>query len=133
MLCEHLLIMCLWAAQIAGNPAIAGHSAKFMGIRNGIDIDIWDPQNDDLLPRPYDANSLVQGQLTYPLYKTSLQLHSACAPFAPVAHSDTPSDLEAACLSGFVGLCLATYQTHFHYPLGGSKQNAFWCLPVSLF
>ena len=43
-----------------GNPAIAAHAGKFMGIRNGIDIDIWDPENDDLLPRPYDADSVVK-------------------------------------------------------------------------
>ena len=45
--------------QIGGSPAIAAHVGKFMGIRNGIDIDIWDPENDDLLPRPYNADSVV--------------------------------------------------------------------------
>lgn len=48
--------------QIGGNPAIAAHSAKFMGIRNGIDVDIWDPENDELLPRPYNAESVVEGK-----------------------------------------------------------------------
>lgn len=33
-----------------------------MGIRNGIDVDIWDPENDDLLPRPYNADSVVEGK-----------------------------------------------------------------------
>lgn len=48
--------------QIGGNPAIAAHAGKFMGIRNGIDVDIWDPENDDLLPRPYNAESVVEGK-----------------------------------------------------------------------
>lgn len=31
-----------------------------MGIRNGIDVDIWDPENDELLPVPYNADSVVR-------------------------------------------------------------------------
>ncbi len=48
--------------QIGGIPAIAAHAAKFMGIRNGIDVDIWDPENDELLPRAYNAESVVEGK-----------------------------------------------------------------------
>ncbi|CAL8465412.1 g4948 [Coccomyxa elongata] len=51
-----------YAFEIGGNPAIAAHAGKFMGIRNGIDVDIWDPENDDLLPRPYNADSVVEGK-----------------------------------------------------------------------
>ena len=46
--------------QIGSNPAIASHAGKFMGIRNGIDIDIWDPENDELLPKPYNADTVVR-------------------------------------------------------------------------
>ncbi len=31
-----------------------------MGIRNGIDLDIWDPENDNLLPMPYTASNVVE-------------------------------------------------------------------------
>ena len=31
-----------------------------MGIRNGIDLDIWDPENDTLLPMPYSASNVVE-------------------------------------------------------------------------
>ena len=31
-----------------------------MGIRNGIDLDIWDPENDNLLPMPYTANNVAE-------------------------------------------------------------------------
>lgn len=40
-----------YAQEISGNPAIAPHHAKFFGIRNGIDPDIWDPAEDAHLPR----------------------------------------------------------------------------------
>ena len=46
--------------QIGANPAIAAHAGKFMGIRNGIDLDIWDPENDSLLPLPYSASNVVE-------------------------------------------------------------------------
>lgn len=52
----------LWM-QIGGNPAIAAHTAKFMGIRNGIDLDIWDPENDSLLPMPYTSRNVVEVRL----------------------------------------------------------------------
>jgi hypothetical protein len=41
---------------------IAPNSGKFMGIRNGIDIDIWDPMNDQFLPRGYSAETVVEGK-----------------------------------------------------------------------
>ena len=37
--------------QVSGHPAIAPHMAKFYGIRNGIDQDLWDPTEDRFLPR----------------------------------------------------------------------------------
>ena len=55
--------------QIGGNPAIAAHTSKFMGIRNGIDLDIWDPENDSLLPMPYTCRNVVEVRLaTFPAF-----------------------------------------------------------------
>ncbi len=57
--------MLIWhpCMQIGANPAIAAHSGKFMGIRNGIDLDIWDPENDNLLPMPYTASNVAEVRL----------------------------------------------------------------------
>lgn len=48
--------------QICGLPAIANEFYKFVGIRNGIDCDIWDPENDQFLPMPYSARNVVEGK-----------------------------------------------------------------------
>ena len=48
--------------QIGGLPAFNGHVHKFTGIRNGIDTDIWDPQNDPFLRRHYGPNDVVEGK-----------------------------------------------------------------------
>ena len=48
--------------QVAGDPAVAPQVGKFMGVRNGIDIDIWDPETDSFLPRQYGPDSVVEGK-----------------------------------------------------------------------
>lgn len=51
-----------YAGEIGGHPALAPHAGKFRGIRNGIDVDIWDPAADPFLPRAYDASSVDAGK-----------------------------------------------------------------------
>ena len=49
---------------MAGDPAVAPQVGKFMGLRNGIDIDIWDPESDTFLPRTYGPDTVVEGKVT---------------------------------------------------------------------
>lgn len=51
-----------YAREVSGQPSIAPHMAKFFGIRNGIDQQIWDPEQDEFLPMNYDADSVTQGK-----------------------------------------------------------------------
>jgi starch synthase len=51
-----------YATEIAGHPSVAAHQDKFYGIRNGIDMDIWDPASDPFLPEGYTVESAVRGK-----------------------------------------------------------------------
>jgi glycogen synthase len=51
-----------YAQEILGHGAIAPYRDKFRGVVNGIDPDIWDPNNDPLLPAFYDAASCRPGK-----------------------------------------------------------------------
>ena len=51
-----------YAFEVGSNPAIGPNVGKFMGIRNGIDTEIWDPENDQYLPQGYDASTLEEGK-----------------------------------------------------------------------
>ncbi|KAH7365325.1 hypothetical protein KP509_18G020900 [Ceratopteris richardii] len=51
-----------YASEVSGNPAIAPHLSKFCGIRNGIDLDIWDPYNDPYIPLPYSSENVAEGK-----------------------------------------------------------------------
>jgi starch synthase len=49
-------------AQVGSHPAIAGQTHKFMGIRNGIDTELWSPTENRFLPIPYDADTAEEGK-----------------------------------------------------------------------
>jgi starch synthase len=51
-----------YATEIAGHPSVAAHQEKFYGIRNGIDMDIWDPASDPFLPEGFTVESAARGK-----------------------------------------------------------------------
>jgi len=51
-----------YAVEIGGHVAIAPHHHKFYGIRNGIDVDIWDPSADSALPLSYTHENSLEGK-----------------------------------------------------------------------
>lgn len=51
-----------YAWEIGGNPAVASNNAKLVGIRNGIDIDIWNPETDQFVPVQYTSASCEAGK-----------------------------------------------------------------------
>eukprot|EP00878_Enallax_costatus_P012047 GHUV01012579.1.p1 GENE.GHUV01012579.1~~GHUV01012579.1.p1 ORF type:complete len:300 (+),score=79.17 GHUV01012579.1:538-1437(+) len=51
-----------YAFEVGGHPALNGQTHKFMGIRNGIDADIWSPVENKYLPMPYDADDAEEGK-----------------------------------------------------------------------
>lgn len=51
-----------YAFEIGSHPAIEPHAYKFMGIRNGIDMDIWDPETDQFLPRHFSVETMEEGK-----------------------------------------------------------------------
>jgi starch synthase len=51
-----------YAVEISGHPGISPHLHKFYGIRNGIDVDIWDPSSDAMLPINYSIDNFEDGK-----------------------------------------------------------------------
>eukprot|EP00882_Tetradesmus_deserticola_P002586 GHRQ01002751.1.p1 GENE.GHRQ01002751.1~~GHRQ01002751.1.p1 ORF type:complete len:302 (+),score=132.94 GHRQ01002751.1:897-1802(+) len=51
-----------YAFEVGSHPAIAGQTHKFMGIRNGIDTELWSPTENKFLPIPYDADTAEEGK-----------------------------------------------------------------------
>jgi starch synthase len=51
-----------YATEIAGHGAINKHFEKMVGIRNGIDVELWDPATDVLLTQGYNADSFESGK-----------------------------------------------------------------------
>ncbi len=48
--------------QVGGNAIIAPHNHKFMGIRNGIDMELWSPEENQFLPLNYSSETVVEGK-----------------------------------------------------------------------
>jgi len=51
-----------YAKEIAGQPAIFPNAHKFMGVRNGIDPDIWTPTENQFLPTSYTSENVEEGK-----------------------------------------------------------------------
>ena len=51
-----------YAEEIVNHGAINAHHDKMVGIRNGIDIELWDPATDVLLTQGYNADSFESGK-----------------------------------------------------------------------
>jgi starch synthase len=51
-----------YAWEIGEHPAVAPHSGKLLGIRNGIDVDIWNPETDQFLPVGYTVETVEEGK-----------------------------------------------------------------------
>ena len=52
-----------YAFEIGGQPAVAPHAHKMVGIRNGIDPELWAPDETNAwLPRPFTANDAEEGK-----------------------------------------------------------------------
>lgn len=51
-----------YADEVRSHHAVAPSQEKFIGIRNGIDTDIWNPSADEFLPQAYDASTADDGK-----------------------------------------------------------------------
>ena len=51
-----------YADEVRSHHAVAPSHEKFIGIRNGIDTDIWNPSTDEFLPQAYDASTADDGK-----------------------------------------------------------------------
>ena len=51
-----------YADEVRSHHAVAPSHEKFIGIRNGIDTDIWNPSADEFLPQAYDASTADDGK-----------------------------------------------------------------------
>lgn len=54
----HVFHLLFALSQVGGTPLIAPHGGKFVGIRNGIDPDLWDPASNQWLPLPYGESDI---------------------------------------------------------------------------
>ena len=51
-----------YANEVRDSPVVGASAFKFLGVRNGIDMDIWDPSTDKFLPVNYDENNFTIGK-----------------------------------------------------------------------
>ena len=47
---------------MGGNAIISPHGHKFTGIRNGIDPELWSPEDNQYLPVSFNADTVVEGK-----------------------------------------------------------------------
>ena len=52
-----------YAQENSGHPAVAANLGKMFGVRNGIDVDIWDPSTDKFLPINYNIDNFEEGKV----------------------------------------------------------------------
>lgn len=54
----------MWSIRLpaGAHPSVAPHSYKFCGIRNGIDLDLWDPENNQWLPVGFSDQNVEEGK-----------------------------------------------------------------------
>lgn len=55
-----------YSKEVSGHPAVAPHLGKMFGVRNGVDVDIWDPSADPFLPVRFDADNFDEGKARPP-------------------------------------------------------------------
>ena len=51
-----------YAEEIKGQGAVSPNAGKMVGIRNGIDVELWDPLTDELLTQNYNAETWSEGK-----------------------------------------------------------------------
>jgi starch synthase len=51
-----------YAEEISNHNAISHSKGKMVGIRNGIDVELWDPLTDEFMPVNFDAVSFPEGK-----------------------------------------------------------------------
>ena len=88
-----------------GNPVIASQTHKFNGIRNGIDPELWDPENNQWLPMPFSSKNVVEGKAAARRVRW-LPTGSVLAIQSLWCHLDPPrpsTGLERTCWSGGMG------------------------------
>ena len=51
-----------YAEEISNHNAISKDSGKMVGIRNGIDVELWDPLTDEFMPMKYNAETFKEGK-----------------------------------------------------------------------
>ena len=51
-----------YAEEISNHNAIAANASKMVGIRNGIDVELWDPLTDEYMPVNYNAETFAEGK-----------------------------------------------------------------------
>lgn len=76
-----------YSKEISGHPAVAPHLGKMFGVRNGVDVDIWDPSADPFLPVRFDADSFDEGKARLPSPCACCNTHPSCIPVMHIYHA----------------------------------------------